>query len=69
MNNRNIDALDVLSIFSFFIGLINYDETIDQSIMQDVVSNAVKDIHKHLSIQDAKIDEILNILGGGVNER
>ena len=61
--------LDVLSLVNFMIGLQNLDMNIDQNDMQDLqrafntkIENTVREIHEHLEIQDAKLDEILRRL-------
>ena len=68
-NNGEYTFLDILSILSFFLAIQNYDLNVDQNYMQDVqqkfntqISTAVDEIHKHLQMQDDKIDEILSIL-------
>ena len=66
MENRNNQTLmDALAIVSFMIGLANYGENVNQGQMQEVVNQAVQNIHQHLEIQDHKIDEILSLLKGG----
>lgn len=66
-SNESISLLDAMTLVSFFIGLANYDENIDQSSIDKIVKQAVEDIHYHLSIQDEKINEILSKLGGDTN--
>jgi hypothetical protein len=66
MNNRNqLEFLDLLSIASFCIGLMNLDENITQGDMQDLAQNfniraetILEEIHGHLEMQDAKLNEI-----------
>ena len=57
-----LDALDLLSVVSFAIGLANYAENVDQSTMQDAIKSAVRDIHAHLQEQDEKINHIMEVL-------
>lgn len=64
-NRSNQTLMDALAIVSFMIGLANYGENVSQGQMQEVVNQAVKDIHRHLEIQDYKMDEILSLLKGG----
>lgn len=66
-SNESISLLDAMALVSFLIGLANYDENIDQSSMNKIVKQAVDDIHFHLSVQDEKICEILEKLGGGTS--
>lgn len=73
MNNENggllnQNVLDAIAAISFVIGVANYQENVSQSDVQDLVQNALRDLHNHLEQQDKKIDEILDILkrNGGV---
>lgn len=63
-NNANMqfDFLDIISIINFFIGLRNFNETIEQGSTQDIINSKTHDIHEHLTSQDKKIDEILKRL-------
>lgn len=68
MKNQ-LEFLDLLSIASFCIGLMNLDENITQGDMQDLsqefnihASNILDEIHGHLEMQDFKLDEILKEL-------
>ena len=65
MEQNNNEFMDILSIFSFVIGLKNYEENIDQSQLQEIAQSIMSDIHRHLQEQDDKIDRILGLL----NER
>lgn len=67
MNNQNNgifnqNVLDTMAIISFLVGIANYHENISQSDVQDLLQNALRDLHSHLEKQDEKIDEILTIL-------
>ena len=62
---EQLTLLDALAIISFLIGVANYDENVDQSTMSKAVQAAVDDIHRHLDIQDEKIDLMLSKLEGG----
>lgn len=57
--------MDVLAIASFIIGLKNYGENLDQSKAQDMLNNALKELHGHLREQDEKIDKIIEYLNIG----
>ena len=67
-NRFNQNIMDAMAIISFIIGLANYNENIGQTDLQEVVNGAIDDIHKHLQIQDNKIDMILEMLGRYDNE-
>ena len=67
-NRFNQNIMDAMAIISFIIGLANYNENIGQTDLQEVVNGAIDDIHRHLQIQDNKIDMILEMLGRYDNE-
>lgn len=60
--SKEFDVLDVLSVLSFWISLLNLDENLSQSTASDLMSEAVADIHEHLKQQDEKIEHILEVL-------
>lgn len=62
MEQNNNEFMDILNIFSFVIGLKNYEENIDQSQLQEIAQSIMSDIHRHLQEQDDKIDKILELL-------
>ena len=51
-----------MAIVSFMISLANYEENIDQTFLQNVLNEAIADIHSHLEEQDKKIDYIIRLL-------
>jgi len=68
-NNNQLGFLDLLSIASFCIGLMNLDENITQGDMQDLEQEfnnksrtILDEIHSHLKVQDAELKEIKEIL-------
>ena len=67
-NRFNQNIMDAMAIVSFIIGLANYNENIGQTDLQEIVNGAIEDIHKHLQMQDNKIDMILEMLGRYDNE-
>lgn len=69
MNNmsRQFDALDLLAVVGFYIGVLNYTENVDQTTMQESINDAVKKLQEHLQTQDDKIDCICKKLGIEVN--
>lgn len=70
MNERNqLDLMDILNVLSFYIGLLNLQENLTQSDKQDLIrqfdtqtATILKELHKHLEVQDNKIDYILKRL-------
>lgn len=60
--DNQFSLLDALSVISFAISLANYSENLDQSQVQEMLQSAVSDIHKHLELQDRKLNAILAIL-------
>lgn len=61
----NQRSLDIMTFISLIIGIINYDENLGQSDMQDIIKSALNDVHAHLKEQDRKIDYIIQKLEGG----
>ena len=69
-NNNQLGFVDILSIMSFVIGLMNLDENLTQNDKQELQEDLSKqvhllldEIHKHLQSQDDKLDKILELLG------
>ena len=65
-NNNQLTFLDIISIMSFCISLMNLDENLSQGDKQDLQNDLAKkmeiilqEIHGHLEKQDIKIDKIL----------
>lgn len=63
MDNKQNSFLDAIAMVSFIIGVLNYNENVDQSTMDNAVKSAVEDIHNHLAKQDDKINAIMAKLG------
>ena len=66
MNNNQLTFLDVISIMSFCISLMNLDENLSQGDKQDLQNDLAEkmkiiltEIHGHLEEQDKKIEQIL----------
>lgn len=66
--SESFSLLDSIAIVSFMIGLANYSKNTDQLQLQDAVNDAVFDVHSHIKRQDEKLDEILRLLKGGVED-
>ena len=75
MNNKELTFIDLLSIMSFCIGLENLDLNIAQEDLDNQTQEldsklhaSIEDIHRHLAVQDEKLNIILRILreNGGV---
>lgn len=71
--NGELTWLDLLNVLSFYIGLKNLDLNIDQNDMDrqtkeideranELVHDAIAEIHQHLEMQDKKIDKIMEVL-------
>lgn len=67
--NNQFEFLDILSVLSFIIGLLNYNETLtakDKRELMDEVdkktAEILAEIQTHLEIQDKKIDKIIETL-------
>lgn len=68
-DGNQLDLLDMLSVLSFCIAIMNLDENITQGDKQDLMEELsakadllLTEIHGHLEAQDNKIDEILRRL-------
>ena len=71
--NGELTFLDLVTLISFVIGLQNLEINITQDDLQDVAaevdkrqSDGIEDIHRHLAVQDEKLNVILRMLEGGV---
>ena len=74
--NDELTFLDLVTLISFMIGLQNLEINITQDDLQDIAARADKrqsegidDIHKHLAVQDTKLNYILNMLEEIKNDR
>ena len=56
MNNKSIDALDLLSVLLAYITLHNYEENIQQNYKLDRI---IIDMEEKLNYQDEVLKEIL----------
>ena len=56
---NNLEILDILTIISFALQLDNQNRIIDIKDVQNEVNRAIDEIHKHLEIQDKKLDTII----------
>ena len=68
-DSDNLDLLDLVSLLSFYIGLVNLDYNITQSDLDSQtqeldrkLKEVVDDIHKHLKEQDIKLNKIMEVL-------
>lgn len=66
INNKQLSMIDILSILSFCISVMNFDENLSQTDKQDLQKDLsdkmniiLKEIHQHLKEQDIKINQIL----------
>ena len=62
--SKQLDFIDLLSIMSFAIAIMNFDENISQSDLADSADKLLNEIHSHLQEQDEKLDKILEVLNG-----
>lgn len=69
-NNSFIDNLIIsVTMVSFIVGILNYEENLTQSDKQDLISELnntsnklLDEIHQHLESQDNKLNKILERL-------
>lgn len=62
MNDKYNNIMDAVNLASFIISIMNLGENIDQNKIQELVGNAVEDLHVHMKQQDKKIDDIISML-------
>lgn len=67
--NKQYDFLDVINVASFLISLQNLDLNVSTDDLSEYTNSIIQrlekdinDIHEHLSVQDAKINALLNRL-------
>ena len=72
-NNGQLDFIDLISILSFVIALMNLDENMTQGDKQDIQEDLANkaellldEIHAHLESQDDKLDFIIEELQNGI---
>ena len=68
-DNGEFTFLDIITLVSFYVGIMNYDENLTQSDKQELenqlnnkMDNLLSEIHRHLEEQDKKIDYIIGEL-------
>ena len=68
-DNGQFTFLDSISLLSFFIAIMNFDENLSQSDKQEMMNSLsektdllLQEVHAHLEDQDKKIDKILEVL-------
>ena len=61
-DNGQFTFLDIISLTSFLIGIMNLDENLTQGDLADKAQLILDEIHGHLQRQDDKIDLILQRL-------
>lgn len=73
MNNNSIELLDLLTIISFALQISNLNANLNQNDKQELMNEVdsktekiLRQIEKHLEIQDEKIDKIMRKLN--INE-
>lgn len=74
-NQNQLSFMDALNVMSFMIGLENLQANLTQADKQELMDHfadrtdkVLGEIHTHLEEQDRKIDLILDILYGLLNE-
>ncbi|MBR4377272.1 MAG: hypothetical protein IKP50_00070 [Bacilli bacterium] len=67
--NEQLGLLDIISIMSFIIALMNLDENLTQNDKQELIEELsnktnlmLTEIHTHLEVQDNKLDKIMEAL-------
>ena len=60
--NEQLSFIDLLSILSFCIGLMNLDINITQEDVDSQTQTILNELHVHLEMQDIKLDNIIERL-------
>ena len=60
-----LELLDILTIISFCIQMQNQNKIFSIHDIQSDNDRVLDDIHRHLKMQDEKIDQILSLLKKG----
>ena len=61
-DNGQLDFLDLISLLSFCISVMNLNENISQGDLADSADRLLNEIHSHLTNQDIKLDQIISRL-------
>lgn len=68
-DNGEFTFLDIITLISFYIGVLNYDENLTQNDKQELenqlsskIDSLLVEIHSHLEEQDQKLDILLKEL-------
>ena len=64
-DNGQLDFIDLLSIMSFCIGLLNLELNVTAEDIDNQTQTLLNEIHAHLEEQDNKLDEIIRRLDDG----
>lgn len=74
-DSNNLDVLDILAIASFLVGMQNLDLNLAQEDLDNQTKEldkslreVVDNIHKHLKVQDEKIDYIIKAVENDKNQ-
>lgn len=63
------ELMDAINLLSFYIGIKNLNENLSQNKASELLEKAVGEIHKHLELQDDKLNTILSEIKGGKYEK
>ena len=61
-NNEQLSFIDLLSILSFCIGVMNLDLNVSAEDIDNQTQTLLNEIHAHLEKQDTQLKEILTKL-------
>ena len=61
-NNEQLSFIDLLSILSFCIGVMNLDLNVSAEDIDNQTQTLLDEIHTHLEKQDKKLEEIFTRL-------
>lgn len=60
--NEQLSFIDLLSILSFCIGVMNLDLNVSAEDIDNQTQTLLNEMHSHLEVQDSKLDNIIQRL-------
>lgn len=60
--NEQLSFIDLLSILSFCIGVMNLDLNVSAEDIDNQTQTLLNEMHSHLKLQDSKLDNIIQRL-------
>lgn len=68
-NNNDTMFMDFINIFGTYLGLLNYQENLQQSSNNDIVNELHRQNEIYLKTINEKLDNILSILDNSISTK